>query len=173
MIRRLCLWSSYAELAGGGRLVGRYAGSLSYSQGSTQNGENEGMSDNLHCMLYSVYAALKVNSWWWHGEIERDDLILCSCNDGIVVDEKERDGKWRWERFWGYEWLWEIRSTTCLIGFRRPHISVITRRIWTHTCRIGDGRLTRTRNSPSPSFSWWSLPSPLISLFLVLNLTIT
>jgi len=43
-------------------------------------------------MLYPVYAALSVNPWWWHGEIERDDLTLCSCDDGRVVDKKERDG---------------------------------------------------------------------------------
>jgi len=30
------------------------------------------------CMLYSVYAVLGVNSWSCHGEIERDDLTLCS-----------------------------------------------------------------------------------------------
>ena len=30
------------------------------------------------CMLYSVYAVLGVNSWSYHGEIERDDLTLCS-----------------------------------------------------------------------------------------------
>jgi len=30
------------------------------------------------CMLYSVYAGLGVNSWSWHGEIERDDLTSCS-----------------------------------------------------------------------------------------------
>jgi len=29
-------------------------------------------------MLYLVYAVLSVNSWSWHGEIERDDLTLCS-----------------------------------------------------------------------------------------------
>jgi len=124
------------------------------------------------CMLYLVYAALSVYSWWWHGEIERDDSTLCSCDDGRVVDEKERDGEWRWEQFGGYERLWEIRSTTWLIGFRRPRISVITCRIGTWTCRIGDGQLTRTRNSLCPSFSWWFPPSPLISLFLVLNSTI-
>jgi len=43
-------------------------------------------------MLHTAYAALGVNSWWWHGEIERDDLTLCFSNDGRVVDEKERDG---------------------------------------------------------------------------------
>jgi len=29
-------------------------------------------------MLYWVYAVLCVNSWLWHGEIERDDLTSCS-----------------------------------------------------------------------------------------------
>ena len=52
--RWLYLWSSYGELAGGGWSVGRYAGSWSYIQGSTRNCENEGTTDNLRCMLYSV-----------------------------------------------------------------------------------------------------------------------
>jgi len=30
------------------------------------------------CTLYLVYAALGVNSWSWHGEIERDDLTSVS-----------------------------------------------------------------------------------------------
>jgi hypothetical protein len=125
------------------------------------------------CMLHLVYDALSVNSWWWHGGIERDDLTLCYCDDRRVVDEKERDGGWRWEPYGGYERPWQIRSTTCLIGFRTPRIDVITSRIGTLTCHIGDGKLTRTRNSLSPSFSWWFPPFPLISLFLVLNSTIT
>jgi len=176
--RWLYLWSSYGGLAGGGRSVGRYAGGWSYIQGSTRNRENDGTTDNLRCMLYSVYAvlgvcctrcmlysvyavlgvcctrcmlysvyaALSVNSWWWHGEIERDELTLCSCDDGRVVDKKERDGGWRWEQYGGYERLWVIRGTTCLIGFRSPRIGVITRRIGTRTCRIRDGQSTRTQN---------------------------
>ena len=32
---------------------------------------------STQCMLYLVYAVLSVNSWSWHGEIERDDLTLC------------------------------------------------------------------------------------------------
>jgi len=32
-------------------------------------------------------------------------------------------------------------------GFRRPRIGVITLRIGTGTCRIGDGQLTHTRTS--------------------------
>jgi len=125
------------------------------------------------CMLDSVNAALSVNSWSWHGEIERDDLTLCSCDDGRVVDEKERDGRWRWECYGGYERLWEIRGMSCLIGFRRPRVGVVTRQIGTRICHIGNDQLTRTWNFLSPSFSWWFPPSPLISLFLVLNSTIT
>jgi len=74
--------------------VGRYAGSRSYIEGSTFNHENEGKTNNLGsilysvyavlsvcctwCMLYLVYAVLGVNSSSWHGQIERDDLTL-SC----------------------------------------------------------------------------------------------
>jgi len=144
--------SSYEELAGGCWSVGRYAGGWRYIQWSTRNHENEGTTDNLRCMLYSVYAALSVNSWWWHGEIERDDLTLCSGNDGRVVDKKERDGGWRWEWYGGYEWTWEIRGTTCLIGLRRPRIGGITRWIGTHICCIGAGKLNRTRNSLKSQF---------------------
>ena len=104
------------------------------------------------CMLYSVYAALSVNSWWWHGEMERDDLNLCSCVDARVDDEKEWDGRRGWKQYGGYERICEISRTTCLIGFRRPRIGVITRRIGTCTCCIGDGQLTPTRNSFKSQF---------------------
>jgi len=152
--------------------VGRYAESWSYIQGSTRNHVNEGKTNNLGWMLYLVYAVHGVNSGSCHGEIERDDLTLCSA---MIVElwTRKRDGVWRWERYGGYERIWEIRGTTCLIGLGRPRIGVISRRIGTRTCRIGDGQLTRTRNSRNPSFSWWFPPSPLISLFLVLNSTIT
>jgi len=29
------------------------------------------------CMMYSAFAVLGVNSWSWHGEIQRHDLNLC------------------------------------------------------------------------------------------------
>jgi len=151
-MRWLYLWSSYGELAGGGGSVGRYAGSWSYIQQSTRNRENEGTTDNLRYMLYSVSAALSVNSWRWQGEIERDDLTLCSCDDGRVVDKNNRDGGWRWERYGGYKQLWEIRSTTCLIGFRRPRIGVVTRRIGTRTCPIADSELYCPRNCLKSQF---------------------
>jgi hypothetical protein len=41
-------------------LVERHAGSRSYIQGSTCDCENQGMTDNLGCKLYSVYAVLSV-----------------------------------------------------------------------------------------------------------------
>jgi len=100
----------------------------------------------------SVYSALGVNSWWWNGEIERDDITMCSCNDSGVVDEEERDGGWRCERYGWYERTWGIRGTTCLIGFGTPRISVNTAQIGTRTCHIGDGKLTCTQNSLKSQF---------------------
>jgi len=97
-------------------------------------------------------------------------LTFVFCDDGWVVDEKERDGGWSWEWYGGYERIWEIRGTTCLIRLGRPCIGVSSRRIGTRTCHMGDGQLTRTQNSLSPSFSWWFPP---IFHFLVLNSTIT
>jgi len=69
------------------------------------------------------------------------------CDDGRVVDEKDRDGGWRWEGCREYQRIWEIMGMTCLIGLGRPRIGVITRRIGTRACRIGDCKLTRTQNS--------------------------
>ena len=226
-------------------LTERYAGSWSYIQGSTRNRENEGKTDNLgwmlysvytvlgvcctwfmlylvyavlgvyctrcmlysvyavlgvcctqcmlysvyavlgvcctrcllysvyavlgvwctRCMLYSVYAVLSVNSWSWHQEIERDDSTLCSA----MMVEKEK-----WSMKMGM--IWRIRAdmrsqgTTCLFGSRRPHIVVFTCLIGSSTCRIRNGKLTRTRNSlesqflmmisPISSHLSLSLPSP-------------
>jgi len=130
-------------------------------------------------ILYSVYAVLSVyvvlgvNSWWWDGEIVRDDLTLCSVmrvelwtRKGVMWDEDENDVV----DTSGYEisgvqlaWLrWE------------DHISVEL-----HT---GSGLVPAILGMVNwlahefplrPSFSWWLPPSPLIFLFLVLNSTIT
>jgi len=51
-----------------------------------------------------------------------------------------------------YERMWDIMGTTCLIGFRTPHIVVITRGIGTRTWCNGDGKLTRTQNSLKSQF---------------------
>jgi len=126
----------------------------------------------IRCMMYSVYAVHSGNSWSWHRGIEMDALTVCAA---IMVElwTKQRDGGWRWERYGAYELIWEIRGTTRLIGFGKPRIGVIAHRIGTCSCRIGDRKLTRPRNSLSPSFSWWFPLSPLISLFLILNSNIT
>jgi len=132
--------------------VGRHASSWSYIQGSTCNHENEGKTNNLGWMLYSVYAVLSVNSWSWHREIERDDLTSCSA---IMVElwmTQREMGMWEWEQCGGYKRVWQIRGPTCHIGFGRPRIGGITRQIGTHTCHIGDGTLTRTQNSLKSQF---------------------
>jgi len=79
-------------------------------------------------------------------------LNFVFCDDGWDVDEKERYGGWRWEQCGGYKRIWLIRGTTYLIGLGRPRVGVITRRIGTRTCHIGDGELTRTRNSLKSQF---------------------
>ena len=119
------------------------------------------------CILYSVHVVLDVCCTRCQLMImvwrDREGwLNFDFCDDGRVVDEKERDGGWRWERC-GYEQIWQIRGTTCLIGFRRPRFSVITRQIGTCTCHSGDGKLTRTGNSLRRSFSWWLAPSLFFS----------
>jgi len=123
-------------------------------------------------MMYSGYAVHSVDWWSWHREIERDYATLCSA---IMVElwNTMRDRGWRWQQYGGYKPRWEIGRTTCLIGFGRPCISVITRCIRSYTCRIGHYKLTCTRNSLSPSFSWWFPSSPPISLFFILNSTST
>jgi len=120
------------------------------------------------CMLYLVYAVLGVcctqcqlmimtwrNREGW--------LNFVFCDDSWVVDEKDRDGRWRWQRC-EYERIWEIRGTTSLIGLGRPRMGVIRWRIGTYLCWIRDGKLTLTRNSLSASFSpvsfHLSLPCP-------------
>ena len=79
-------------------------------------------------------------------------LNFVCCNDSRVVDQKERDGGWRWELWGGYKPIWEIRGTTWLIGLGRPRIGVITCRIGTRTCCIRDGKFTCTQNSLQSQF---------------------
>jgi len=115
-------------------------------------------------MLHLAYAALGVNSWWWHGEMKRADLTLCSSNDGRVVDEEERDGGWRWERYGEYELTWEISGTTCLIGLRRPRIGVLPTGSGLVPGTLGMVNWLAYKILSSPSFSCWFPWSLLISL---------
>jgi len=100
-------------------------------------------------------------------------LNFVFCNDGKVVDNKQRNGGWRWGQCGGYARIWEMRGTTCQIQLGIPDVSVITRPIGTRTCHIGDGKLTRRRHSPSSSFSCWFAPTLQVSLPLMLNSTVT
>jgi len=104
------------------------------------------------CILYSVYAVHSVNIWSWHGKIERDNLAMCSA---MMVElwTRKRGGGWIWEQYGASERKREIRGKPCLIGFRWPRISIITRWIGTHTCHIRNGKLTSTRNSVKPQFA--------------------
>jgi len=143
----------------------RHTGSLSYIQGSTRNHENEGKINNLGWKMYSVFAVLGVcytrcqlmiMTWW-----DREGwLNFVLCDDVRVGDEKERDGGWRWERCWGYEWIWVLRGMTCRIGLGWPRISEITRQIGTRTSCIGDGKLTCTRNFLKSQFLVMISPVP-------------
>jgi len=125
------------------------------------------------CLLYLVYAVLGVCCTHYMLSLvyalhrlscTRCQLMLIAwrdreggvnfafCDDGWVMDEKERDGKWRWECSGGYMRIWEIWSMTCLIAFARPRISVVTSWVGPCRCRIGDGKLTRTQNSLKSQF---------------------
>jgi len=56
----------------------RHARTCSNIHGSTCHCENEGKTHHLGLLLYLVYAVLGVNLGSRHGQIERDDLALCS-----------------------------------------------------------------------------------------------
>jgi len=83
---------------------------------------------------------------------------------------RKRDSGWRWEwygraemRNQGNDWPNWVEKTSYQWYYHR---------IGTPTCCIGNGKLTCTPNSPSPSFSWSFPLSSLISLFCVFNSTI-
>jgi len=116
------------------------------------------------CMPYSVNAVVVVNSRSSHEETGSDLISLFSAMMGELW-KRTRDGEWRWEWYGGHELLWEIRGMTCLIGYRRPHISILKCWMGTRTCHIWDGQLTRTPNSlPLQSLMKISLISFYLSL---------
>jgi len=116
------------------------------------------------CMLDSVYAVLGVNSWSCHGEIERDDLSLCSAmmvemgmrkremwdEDENDVEDTSRYEKWRVRLArLGWEDLVLVLSHA---GSRLvPAVSGIVNWLAHEILSI-------------PSFSWWFVPSPPPSL---------
>jgi len=153
--------------------VGWYAGSWSYIQGSTLNHENDGKINKHEWMLDLVYDVLGVNftrcmlcsrytvvggcytrcqlmTMAWQDREEWHNFVFC--DDSLVEDKKERDRGWRRQWCGGYERLWDIRGTACLIWLARPHIGVITLQIGTHTCNIRECKLSRTRCSHMSQF---------------------
>jgi len=65
------------------------------------------------CMLYSVYTVAGVNSWSWHGEIERDNLTSCSY---MMVELLTRKREMRGDGTTHNEKL-ELMRTSCAIKF--------------------------------------------------------
>jgi len=148
----LDLLSSPGELADGGQPVREVRRMLKLHSG-VNLWSWEGREDKQSC----GDAVLGVCCTRWQFMImpRRDRqgwLNLVFCDDGWVVDEKERDAGWRWEWCGGHEQIQESRGRTCLIGLVILWIGVITRRIRTCTCRIGDGKLTCTPNSLQSQF---------------------
>jgi len=115
------------------------------------------------CMLYSVYAVLGVNSWSCQGEIERDELTLCSAmmvemwmRKREMGDEDENNV----EDTSGYEksgvrlaWLGWEDLVSVLLHARSGLMPAVSGMVnWlAHEVLL------------SPSFSWWFVPSPLPS----------
>jgi len=115
-------------------------------------------------MLYEVYAALGVNSWSWHGHIQRVKLNLCFLKM-VELRMRDRNGESRREHYGGYEWTSELRGTICLIECRRPRMGVITHWISSHTCHIMNSFYTCTQSSLK---SWFpTMIHPISSHFSV------
>jgi len=129
--------------------VGRDARSWSYIEGPTCNYDNAWKRNNVGCMLYSVYA------WTWCQLIimawrDREQwLHFVFCDDGSVVDEKGRDGGWKWKQCRG---TWESRGTICLIELGRYRMGVIRCQVRTCTYLIRHGKSTCTWNSLKSQF---------------------
>jgi len=87
-------------------LMERHEGSWSSIDGSTHNFEIQEKINNHGWMLYTVYAVVgEFNTWcqlmimtWRDSE---GSLNFVFCDDCRVVDEKERDWRWRWEQWEG------------------------------------------------------------------------
>jgi len=83
---------------------------------------------NVWWMLYIMYAILGVDSCSEHGDIQRDDVTWFTL---LMVESRIRNRQGGTSCDWdgGYVWMWDIWSTTYLIGFRIPAVSICTCRI--------------------------------------------
>ena len=70
------------------------------------------------------------------------------CDDGREREMRDEDGN----EYGGYKLIQEISGTTRLVGLGRPCINVLTCQIRSSTCRIRNGKLTRTQYLLKPQF---------------------
>jgi len=125
------------------------------------------------CMLYSVFAVLRVISWSWHGEIQRDKLTFCSL---MMVELWTTKTEMRMKM----RTMWRIQADMrnqgvwhAWLGWEHLISGIIHARSGLPPAVSGIMNWLAYDILFSPSFSWWFSPYPLISLFLVLNSTIT
>jgi len=97
------------------------------------------------CTLYLVYAVFGPNWWSWCGAIEWDDLTMYSVM-GVEWWTRKRDGGWPWDRYGGYERMWDMSDKTCWVGFGILHICLLTSLIGRHTCHVCNCKLTCKQN---------------------------
>jgi len=159
-----CLMESWLVMVD---LLGRHVWSWRFIQGSTHNCENDGKTDNLWWMLYSVYAVLGVCCaqcllmiMAWRDSEGRLKFVFYI--DGRETEMGDEDGN-NVEEPSGYEisgvWLaWVYWQD--LISVLSPAGSGVVPVIPGMVNWLAHQILS------SPSFSWWFPPSPLISLIL-------
>jgi len=124
------------------------------------------------CLFYSEHTVLSVNSWSWHGEIERDDLALGSA---MMVElwtrkrEMGHDDEYNLENKSSHQksWVKLVRS-----HWENLHSMLFYAGTGLEPAASGRVKWLAHNTSWSHSFSWWFPPSRLISLFLVLNTAI-
>jgi len=125
------------------------------------------------CMRYSVSAVLGVNSWLWHREIGRDDIILCSAtmlelwtrNRGMGdEDVNDLEDMSRYDKS-GVR-LTRLSSEDIVLVLLHAGLGLVP-------AVLAIVNYVAQELLISPSFWWWYCPSPLTSQFLNINCTIT
>jgi hypothetical protein len=120
-----------------------------------------------------VYAVLVVDLGSWHVEIERDNWTLSS---SMMVEFSIRK-----KEMWDEDEM-NVEDTT---GYEKSRVRLAGlgwEDLWSVWFHPGSGLVSAILGMVnslaheilwSPSFSWWFVPSPLISLVLVLHSAIT
>jgi len=115
---------------------------------------------------------LGVNSWLWHGEIERDNKTFCSA---MMVEWWMRMKVMRKEDENDVEHTSEYTTPGLRLGWLdwEDLVSVILHARLGHVRAVSGMVSWLTQEILlSPTFEWWFAPSPPISLLLILNCTI-